>query len=254
MKLDLAALLREAWALWRRDHALLIPVAGLTMFLPRLALQLLIPEWPAPEQGATGEQAMLQWSQAFAGWVGRYGGWFVLAVVIGLWGALTIVALYLDRNRPTVTGALGRGLALLPRYLIAMILVGLPTSGLLGIALAVPLLFVVVLAPIFYIYARTSLAVAVLVAEAPIGAIAAIGRSWQLTRGNGWPLAWILAGILLTSSVFGSVLLALGRIGENNPIALGIAAAAAVASESAATVATALVAIAAYRRLASRGT
>ncbi|UIJ46202.1 hypothetical protein LZK98_04415 [Sphingomonas cannabina] len=253
MKLDLAALLREAWTLWRRDRALLIPVVGVTMFLPRLAFQLLVPVWQIPE-GVTGEQAVRQLSQALADWTGRYGGWFVLTTVVGLWGALTIIALYLDRGRPTVIGALGRGLALLPRYLLAMILVGLPTAGLFALALGLPLLFVVILAPIFYIYARMSLTGTVLVAESPIGAIASIGRSWRLTLGNGWPLAWVLAGIMLASMVFGSVLVTLGHLGESNPVAVGITVAAAVAVESAATVATVLVAIAAYRRLTSKGT
>lgn len=256
MRLDIAALLRDAWALWRRDGALLLPLVGLAIFLPRLALQLLVPAWPMPDKDATGEAAMRAWSEAFAGWVAGYGGWYVLALVAGLWGMLAVIALYLDRGRPTVTGAAGRALALLPRYILVMVLIGLPTGGLLSVALAAPLLFVVVLAPLFYVYARTTLAAAVLAAEAPVGAVAAIARSWRLTNGNGWTLAWLLAGLMLSAALIGGAVLAIGRIGggEAQPVLAGLAAAGAVAIESAATLATALVAVAAYRRLASSGT
>ncbi|HWK37177.1 hypothetical protein [Sphingomonas sp.] len=259
MRLDSAALLRDGWALWRRDRALLLPLVGLAIFLPRLALQLLVPQWPMPEKGATGEEAMRAWSDAFAGWVGSYGGWYVAALLIGLWGVLAVVTLYLDRNRPTVVGAAGRALALLPRYILVTVLIGLPTGGLLSLALAMPLLMIAVLAPLFYVYARTTLAAAVLAGEAPIGAVAAIARSWRLTRGHGWTLAWLLAGLMLSAAVIGGAVLAIGGLGggsgdQVHPVLVGLTAAVAVAIESAATLATALVGVAAYRRLASSGT
>src|SRR3546814_18459110 len=51
MKLDLVGTLRSAWARLRADHAMLLPVAGLTLFLPQLALLLLL-DAPVLETGA----------------------------------------------------------------------------------------------------------------------------------------------------------------------------------------------------------
>ena len=254
MKLNLAALLRDTWALWQRDHALLLPLAGLTIFVPRLALQLLVPQWPMPDPEVAGDAAMQAWSEAFAIWVGNYGGWFVAVLALGLWGTLSIVALYLDRGQPTVTGGMRRGLALLPRYLLAMLLVGLPAGGMFSVAMAAPMLLIFVMVPLLYVYARTTLIAAVLAAEAPTGAVASIVRSWRLTTGNGWQLAWVLAATMLGSSIFGSMFLALGKLAPGSMAATGVAAAAATAVEVAGTLAVALVAVVAYRRLASSGT
>ena len=114
------------------------------------------------------------------------------------------------------------------------------------------------LVPLFYVYARTTLIAPALAAEAPLGAIAAILRSWRLTSGNGWQLAWLLAAVMLGSSILGGSFLALGKLAGDgaaaNPVLAGLTATAATAVEAAATLAVALIGVVAYRRLASSGT
>ncbi len=252
MRIDVARLVSDAWALWQRDRAVLLPIAGLALFLPRLALQLLVPPAPAL-QGEVNETAMAAWSEAFGAWVGRYGLWYVGTALLLLWGALTIVSLYLDPNRPTVAAAMRRAGVLLPRYVLATILVGLPLGALLAVAITSPVLMIVVFAPLFYLSGRTLLMGPALVRDAPLSAVGAIVRSWQLTRGAGWTLAWLVAAPLLASLLAATLFTTVGRAGTN-PLLDAIAAAGMSVAEAGATLATTLLGIAAYRMFAKRGT
>jgi hypothetical protein len=108
--------------------------------------------------------------------------------------------------------------------------------------------------PIFYLLARALLVAPVLVSERPVGAIAAVLRSWRLTRGNGAALTAIYAALALSGPIVGSVLLTLERIGGPNPVLVAIVSAAAAAAAAVAGLAQALVVAVIYARLASKGT
>lgn len=254
MRIDLAAPFRSALALWQRDRALLLPIAGLSMFVPQWAVLLLVPEMPRALAGDADDEALRAWTEAVVGWAGQHGFWYLLAPALGLFGSLTVMALYLDPRRPAVGGALGRAALLFLRYLLASVLVAMPAGALLMPALASPLLLIVVLAPVFYLFGRTMLAGPVIIGDAPIGAVAAIGRSWRLTTGHGWALACTYGAIMLGAQMVGGIFLQLGTLGGANPVIQLITDGAAAAVTASAALTLALVEVALYARLARSGT
>lgn len=249
MTRDFAAPFRDARAAWRRDGALLLPIAGLAYFLGPFAAQLLLPELPSMPQGRD-EAAMRAWGEAIQAWAGSYGGWYLASPLLALFGSLTIFALYLSRTRPTLGGAMRRALALYARFLLASILVSLPMAGLMSMTLAVPMLLVFAAGPIFYVYGRTMLMGPVIVAEAPVGAVAAIARSWVLTKGQGWMLAATYALVFLVPGLLGSIALSIGSAGGGNPVIVAIGAGLACLIAAGGAALLALVQVALYRRLA----
>lgn len=244
----LAPILSDAWALFRRDRDWVLPLAAPFLFLPAYALALLVPPIPAPSADASldREARALAWAQQLSQWIGEHGHWHLLAYAVGYAGVAAIIAAYLDGRAGTVGGALRRVGSLLPRYWLAMLLVALPAG-------AGMLLYVL---PGLYVLGRTLLVGPVLVAERPTGALAALGRSFGLTRGVGLPMTALAALVWAGSSLIGlpfSALAASLRGGEDPSRMLLAAADAGVAGAAMlAGVAQALVAVAAYRRLAAR--
>lgn len=264
MRIDLTALLRDGWKLWRRDRALLLPLVGLLLFLPDYAVQLLVPRFTQLPDQPMDEAATRAVAEALVGWLVDYGGWILLAQLAGLWGIATLWTIYLDRRRPTLSSAFVPGLALLWRYILAMLVISggvilgmAPIVMLLGLVVPVSALGAFIIAPLFYLLARLMLIGPALAAERPLGPVAAIRRSWRLTRGQGWPLAWVVASITLAGYVVASLALVVGDLlspaGLANPVVVAIVAAIAVAAQCAVAVAVNLVGVAAYRRLSSNG-
>lgn len=266
MKLDLTLLLREAVRLWQGDRALLFPIAGATLFLPPFAARLLLPRPPEPGEGEATAAMMQAYAAQFAEWAGTWGVWHLVAAAIGSLGALAVFALYLDRRQPTLGNAVAHALALLPRYLLAYAAVfagagiaAAPVMGVVSLMLPTSIAVLVVLVPFFYLSARMMMIGPVLHAERPIGAVAAITRSWRLTRGHGWTLAWLSAMAALAGLAVASVMVALGDAAGTgslaNPVIVALTSAIAIAATAAIALMMALVAVAAYRRLsASSGT
>lgn len=248
----------QALAAFRRDHAVLLPLAGLTMFLPQYALLLLVPDMPRMPEAGADPAAITAFADAVSGWAARYGIWYVSAPALSLLGALSIVVLYLSAERPALGPAVRRAGGLYLRYLLASILVSLPVGGALLMAMASPVLLAVLLAPIFYIFGRTMLVAPAIVAEAPLSAVGAITRSWQLTRGHGWTLAAIYGVVAIGAQAIGGILARVaamaGQGGAANPVAQALVGAIAAGVAAAAALALALLEVSIYRSLARRGT
>lgn len=248
MRLNLAAVVADAWAMFRRDRELLLAFAGPFWFLPSFALALLVPPPPPLPAGVEpGSREAVAWVTALGEWLGQQGGWYLLGAGIGAWGTASLYALYLDRTRPDARGALKLGAALWPRFMLLNAVTGV-------MALAGLLLWVV---PGIYVLARVLTAGPALVAERPVGAVAAVGRGFGLSRGAGLPLMGLVAGTLALGWFAPQPLIALddwlrARAGGPNPVALITVDALAAAIAAAAALATALIAVAAYRRLAAR--
>ena len=248
MRLDPAGTLLAAWAMFRRDRALLLGLAGPFWLLPTLALRLLVPLPPDLPSGLEpGSAEALAALQQVADWIGVHGGWYVVAGAIDYWGTLTLFTLYLDPAQPTLAVALRRAGRLWPRFFLLNTLVALPVfAGLWLYAI-----------PGIYVMARVLAAGPALVAEAPMGAVRALGRGWTLSRGAVLPLM-ALAAASLSAALLGEPLLVLDRWlrarGDGpNPVALVMTDALAATVAAAAALAAALIAVAAYRRLASNG-
>lgn len=242
VRLDPAAVLHEAWALFRRDRDILLRIAGAFLFLPSFALALLVPG-PPPRDQRGDDEAAVAWFDALGDWGRAHGGWYLLAYAVGYLGAATLYALYLDQRRLDVGGAIRRAAATLPRYLLTMALVALPVgAGML-------LLFV----PGLYVLGRVMLAGPALITERG-SALSAIRRSMWLSRGSGLPLMGLAAvpvlGGALASQPFVLLDAWMREHGAANPVALALVDAGASLVGMASGLAGVLIALVVYRRLA----
>lgn len=246
MKLNVSRALNTAWTMWRTDWDLLLRVAGLFVFLPQFAALLLVPIAPGLPEGDSSEAAVRTWVEAFTTWFGAYGPWLFAAEVITLFGSLVLLSLYLGTNRPPLGAALAGALRLFPRYLLAALIVSLPV----GLFLLPAIGFVLVL-PALYLFGRLLLTGAVIAAEQPIGAVAALQRSARLTRGNGLVMMGIsgmmLFGGQLAAWPFVTAGHALDGAPLANPVAAALLDALASAALTAALIAAALLRVTLYR-------
>lgn len=257
MTLDLVAVIREATARWRQDRALLVPIAGLLLFLPQWAVLLLVPEAPQIPVNAADAAAMTSWAEAVQRWAQVNGPLYFAAFVIAQWGQLALVALYVGAgkgDRPTVGGALARAGRLLVRYVLAELLVSMPLGAAALAGSAAPMLLLIVVPALVYVLGRTVLIGPALLARRPMGAVRAVSTSWRWTRGNGAALALLAGGLVLGGPVLVGLVktaadtLQLARLG--NPVVLAAMDAVAAAIAAGAMLALSMCVGVLYRRLA----
>jgi hypothetical protein len=195
----------ETAAFAQREGRLVFPVAFLLMALPGAIFQALTPvtrPGEAPEAGL---------------WLLFLPVLFLASIV----GSLAICHLAL-RPGASVGEALQLGLRRFPAMFGAALLVGL-AAGLLMIPIIillvmavmgggaanpealVPLLILLMLPPFVFFWIRLVLLTPVVAAE-PVGPIAAIQRSWALTRGHFWRLlGFLLLGLVVALVVMVAV-------------------------------------------------
>ncbi|MFE8582973.1 hypothetical protein ACFX59_02585 [Sphingomonas sp. NCPPB 2930] len=240
------AALRDAWGLFRRNADLTLRLAAPFLFLPTLALGLLVPAPPLPEEDAAdGAARAMAWVDSVGNWAGQYGGWYFATYAIGLIGTAALLALHLGGGRLTVGQALNVSLRIAPRFLLAMILVALPVG-------AGMLLYIL---PGLYVAGRLLLVGPILLAERRMPALAALARSFALTRGVGLPMAALASCTYLGGMILGQpfiLLIDTVQGSGGNPVAIALLQTGAAAVALASGVAQALIALAAYRRLVSR--
>lgn len=251
MRLTAAVLASDAIRLFRRDAGVLLSVAGPFWFLPALTVALLVPPPPRPA-GAGQTEA---YTRAVGQWMAAQGPWYLLDFAAGLWGAAVIYLLYSGRGL-TVAEAIRAGATLWLRLLLASAIVGAALLPLAMILAALPgaigLLPWTFLA--LFVFGRLLPIGPALATERPLSATGAIGRAWRLTRGAWGPPVILTAAILglgwIASQPF---VLADGWVraqAGGNPVAIALLNIGAAAVSSAAALASALVAVACYRRLA----
>ena len=244
MRITLAALLGDAWASFRRDADLLLRVAGPFIFVPTFAMLLLVGPLPLPDGRIEDAQERAQaWMNGLDAWVGDYGVGSAVAYAITYFGLAVLYCLLLDPARPTVGGALRRAATLFPRFILATVIVSIPAGA--GMYL--------LLLPGLWLMSRFMLAGPIVFAEAPIGAVAAIGRSWRATRPAQWSLLGAIVTVYLGGMLAGQPFMLLARwLGAGtggNPIGIALAHAMAAGVAMLCQLAGALIAVAAYRRL-----
>lgn len=232
-KLDMGKAWVQATGLMGANRDTISAIAGLFFFLPSMASALIVPELANPSQpdapgGADPElvmQAMIdQMSEIYAA------NWPILLAVfiVQFIGSMSLFALLTDRGNPTVGEALKTGLKSMPSYIAAQLLmvllaslaIGLPLGVIsaLGGATVAGLAVLVAMVLIVYVLVKLSLVAPVIAIEGERNPFTAIGRSWQLTKGNSLRifafvlLLVIVIGIIsaLVSGILGLVLAALG--------------------------------------------
>ncbi|WP_285713557.1 glycerophosphoryl diester phosphodiesterase membrane domain-containing protein [Erythrobacter oryzae] len=219
-KLDMGTAWTQATGLMGANRDTISAIAGLFFFLPALASSLLLPGLANPPQPAPGAdpevafRAMLdQISTIYAE------NWPLLLALtaVQVIGSMSLFALLTDRANPTVGEALRTGVRSLPSYLAAQLLTVLGASLAIGIPVGVLSAFggvavgllalLVALVAILYVIVKLSLTGPVIAIEGRMNPLAALGRSWQLTKGNSLR---ILLFVLLLVVVFGIIALLVG--------------------------------------------
>lgn len=189
----------------------LIALAGVFIALPAFALTVLLPQ-PEPQPGADMDAAMELAAVYFRE------NWLAL-VALGLLstlGTMAMLTLFGHASRPTVGEAIRKGLAATPIAILAQMIVGFVMTGLVLAPLALfslagskalamlGLTAGLVIAAWFW--TRTSLTTPIIAAETRRNPLAAVQRSFALTRGNAGRLVLFLFLLVLAFVIAGQVL------------------------------------------------
>ena len=245
MTLNVAGVLRDAWATAKRDRELLIGVGGLLILVPEIAQAMFVPAPPALPASGSDTLALQAWIEAATIW-SRQNDLLLLALsLVSVFGALVLFLLYADRERPDVAGALSSGIGLLPRYVLLALCVTFPVN--IGTLL--------LLIPGLYLKGRLLPIGPLFVAERPIGVFAAWRRSFALTRGHGLVLLALAAVPLLGGDVLAMPFQLLGQTLDgapmDNPVVAALLDICVGLCRTIGVVAAILIEVALYRRLNS---
>jgi hypothetical protein len=193
MKFDMGQAWSQAMVTLGANRDLIGIVAGVFFFLPYLALMLMVPdlsaELPVAQPGAD-PQAMYD---ALVAVYARMWPYLLILVILQGIGSLALLALLRDSTRPTLGEALKLGLIAFLPYIAAQLLmglgIGLVAAVLVGGGAAINtavgvLVFLVVCAAAIYLVVKFSLTMPVVGIERVYNPLAALTRSWRLTKGN----------------------------------------------------------------------
>lgn len=216
MRFDSNRAWQEATALVSANRDVLWAVGGVFLVLPSFAVGILAPP-PEPPAGADSDAMVALLSNYYnSAWP-----WLLGMALCQVIGTLAMLALYTDRTRPTVAEALKLALRGAFPVISAQVLAGMgfAAAALIPIALAAmtgvqALATVTVaacLAGLIYLMVRISLVPPVVMVDGERGPIAALKRSWQLTRGNAGRLLLFYALLLIG---FGIVILLVGGLAD----------------------------------------
>ncbi len=192
MKLDMEKAWGEAVRLLGANKDVVLVVAGVFFFLPYIAVMLLLPTGFATGSGGESDPKVVL--AALEAFFAKYWWVFLISALIQAIGVLGMMNLLTDRSRPTLAEALAAATRLLPTYIAAQVLQGLAvglgilipialaaTSGVVAVTILVGLIAAAVGA---YLFVKFSLSSPVIAIEKTTNPVAALRRSWSLTKGN----------------------------------------------------------------------
>ncbi len=167
-KLDFTAAWNDALALLKGNLEVVLPVVGVFLLLPAIIVGYMVPEPVMDPAAADGGMSLLmQYYSDLAPWL-------LMSTITSVIAYATIYALVFNPSRPTVGEAFSIALTFFFPMLIANILI--------MIAMTVGLILLIV--PGIYLLIKFSLTGPSIVAENIKNPIAAMSRSWALTKGN----------------------------------------------------------------------
>lgn len=239
---------QDAVAAVRANREVLLALGGVFFLLPSLLSTMFLSDIQTRMFENLGKQDMLD--KLVQENLGVLLGVGLGGTLVQLVGYVAVMALLSDRGRPTVGQAIAGGLRGLPTLvaagllvLLAMIvgttLISAVLSGLFGMvgaAIAVVAMLVV----LAYVSVKLSLVTPVVVNERVINPVAALVRSWRLTRGNSLRLfgfytllmvAYMAIALMGTVVILSPVLLLLGQ-GQAGLLAIGVVSGAISAAGS----------------------
>lgn len=198
VKFDMGKAWDDTTGLLRKNFGLVASIVGLFYFLPQAIVALLVPEianfQPDTPPPGTDPKIVFEAMQAAYMELFEHAWPYWLAItVMQYFGAISALALFTKGQNPTVGQALAAGLKGTPIYIAAQLIYILAASFGLGIPLGLafallPLLGVLLalaaIVLIFYVAVKLMLVPTVIAIDGERNPIAAIKRSWQLTKGN----------------------------------------------------------------------
>ena len=201
-KLDFTAAWNDALALLKANLETILPIIGVLILLPSIIMGYMVPD-PVidPAAGDGGSAVLFQY-------LNDLGPWLLLSVILSILANATIYALIFNASRPTV----GEAFAIGATFFVPMLLTALISS----LAIGVGMIFLII--PGIYLAIKFSVAGPAIVAENIKNPIAALSRSWALTKGNSLYIFafYLIIGIVGTivlvvssmifSAIFGLVL------------------------------------------------
>lgn len=207
MQFDMNRTWSQATSLVRGNFQLLALISGIFMLLPGLVMVVAMPELLAlPSMSDDPEQM----SQRLAAEFGSFFAVMLVIMLISCVGYAAMIAL-IGPERPTVGGAIAKGLKALPTlvaalvlflviYLLLALVLGM-IVGLVAVVLGAVAgetgagLFatIVIMCVVFYVITRLSLTMPIVVLENVLNPLRAFVRSWRLTA----PFHWRIFGFFL---------------------------------------------------------
>jgi hypothetical protein len=186
MKFSYSEVWNDTVALLRANGAIVVALAGVFLFLPNLAMSHFLP----PPTTERPDEVLQLWIEYLnANW-----HWLLLGRLVTMAGTIALLLLFLDPRGRSVGALIVAAIMILPFFFI--------TGVLMQIMIVVGLILLIV--PGLYLIGRLLLVAPALVAENIRNPIAAISRSFDLTRGNGWAVL----GLFLLVAVAGLVIVA----------------------------------------------
>lgn len=219
MKFDYDQAWRDTMRLLGGNLGLLAVIAGIFFFVPYAALMIALPEMAsfAQPDPTAGSEAMMA---AMTDFYAEYWWVLLLLAVVQAIGMLAMLALLRRQANPTVGEALGAGFRSVLSYFAAQILLAaalmLAIMLLLAPAIATGSTGLAVIGGIaamvlfLYVLIKFSLAAPVIAIEGALNPIAALQRSWTLTKGNSVRLFFfymlLVVAFLVASAVVSMIL------------------------------------------------
>ncbi len=185
-RLDMGTAWNDAMAMLREHQGLLLPIAGVFMFLPALAVNILMPA-PPPPTGAS-LQVMLESMRPYLMQTLPYQ---IGAMILGIIGQIACSHVILGSRGTSVGRAIQLGFTLFPGVLLASLISGLA----MGIG------FLIFILPAFYLYARFSMIVPHAAATSRSNPIGLLSDSWALTANA----AWTILGFVILVALIGFI-------------------------------------------------
>lgn len=180
---------KQATSAIAANREVLLALSGVFLMLPSLAFALFFPS-PEPAAGQSEQQTVAA-MQAY--YLTAMPALIPMALIQAA-GTLALLTLFTDKSRPTVGEAIRRGFTGMPSYFAAQILLGIGIGVVGGSAIAIGAVtgakavvaLTVVAAVLAAVYAaiKTSLVAPIIAVEGVLNPVAALQRSWRLTKGN----------------------------------------------------------------------
>ena len=193
-KLDYRAVWREARALFSTHSEAIVAISGFFIFMSAWVTAYILPPLVFADLNDM-PGSVRQISGYFEN------NWHILVpnMLVTMFGGLILYVLFAGRAIGKVGDALSGATVLFLPYLAASIIAGWATFA--G--------FLMFLVPGLYLTGRLALLPVVLTQEPELGAIGAIRKAWQTSRGNGWAILIAILCVALAVRVLSGIVMAI---------------------------------------------